>query len=101
MPRKENLDGTKLKAGQKRATPGVAIKPSHESLETRTAKHPNLAPVTLTGLIDAFKLNEIPFKHELDGQYELMVEAKGLKREINPYRGSEILQFFKDVICLP
>lgn len=108
MPRKkkarnlESLNGCKLRKDKQRLTPGEAVIPSHaEVLEAPKRRHPDLMPVTLSGLIDAFKLNEIAFKHRLDGQYECHVSAGGVDRVINPYDGSECLSFFRDVICQP
>lgn len=104
----QDLNGSKLKSGQQRATPGQ-FKPHDYNPPTAeplaapaeaivTHRHPDLAPLTLTGLYDALKLNHIHLTHVLDGQYECTVTAHGLTRVINPYDGAEVLQYFRDVL---
>lgn len=61
-------------------------------------RHPDLQPVTLTALADAFKLNNINFGYAMDGSYDCEVTAAGLSRVINPFDGAEVLKFFNDVI---
>lgn len=98
--RPQDLNGCELKSGQQRETPGQ-FKGHDYSAEKglQIHRHPNLQPVTLSALIDAFRLNDVVFNYELDGQYECNIEAAGIKREINPYDGAEVLQFFRDVVC--
>lgn len=97
--RLQDLNGCELKSGQQRETPGQ-FKGHDYSADKglQLYRHPDLQPVTLSALIDAFRLNNVAFAHELDGQYSCNVEAAGIKREINPYDGADVLQFFKDVI---
>lgn len=111
--RPQDLNGSKLKAGQQRATPGQAIVATHvPETKAPTCRHPHLEPLTLTALMDAFKLNGIYFSAEMDGSYECHARAwtggyglscpdEGLilRRTINPFDGAEVLQFFKDVVC--
>lgn len=103
--RPQDLNGSKLQAGQQRATPGQfkghdysAEKKPDEAIQLY--RHPDLQPVTLTGLRDAFKLNNIHLTSEMDGSYDCNVSAAGLSRVINPFDGADVLQFFKDVLDL-
>lgn len=96
----QDLNGCELKAGQQRKTPGQFTGHDYSAEKgLQLYRHPDLQPVTLTALIDAFRLNGVAFTHELDGQYECTVEAAGIKREINPYDGAEVLAFFREVVC--
>lgn len=97
--RPQDLNGSKLKAGQQRATPGQIVVATHvPETVAPTHRHPDLQPVTLTALIDAFKLNEIPFSYTVLDQYGYALSTASMTREINPFDGAEVLQFFKDVI---
>ncbi len=98
--RLQDLNGCELKAGQKRETPGQFKGHDYSgSTGIQLYRHPDLQPVTMTALIDAFRLNGVAFTHEMDGSYNCLVEAAGIKREINPHNGAEVLQFFRDVVC--
>lgn len=108
----QDLNGSKLQRGQQRLTPGQFKEYDYSAKQTSTPaeglpepaeaavlfRHPDLAPLTLSGLTDAFRLNHITFSHVLDGQYDCTVTARGISRVINPYDGADVLQFFKDVI---
>lgn len=105
--RPQDLNGSSLQNGQQRLTPGQFkeydyTKPTPaEPLAEQPAvifRHPDLAPLTLTGLRDALKLNSIHLTSEMDGSYDCNVSANGLSRVINPYDGAEVLQFFKDAL---
>lgn len=98
--RLQDLNGCELKKGQQRMTPGVPVLATHmPETVAPMYRHPDLNPVTLTGLIDALRLNEIPFTYEMDGQYCCDISAGGFKAEINPFDAAEVLSFFRAVVC--
>lgn len=102
-PTKRDINGCHLKAGQQSMTPGQPVLATHvPKTVAPTHRHPDLQPLTLSGLADAFKLNGISFTSEMDGSYDCRVMAgpvgNRLVVTINPFDGAEVLQFFKDAI---
>lgn len=99
MPR--NIRRKKPRDPSKPIDPARVIFEENRAIDEQRAtyRHPDLQPLTLTALKDAFALNFIECTYTFDGQYECFVKANDISRTINPFDGADVLQFFRDVVC--
>lgn len=73
-----------------------------QTVEKKLPRHPDLKPVSLSGLFDALRLNEIPFTFKLDteipGSPCCLITTPKMFREIDSKSHADVLAFFNEAI---